>query len=69
MADIHQELGPDSVVPFTGVTDRGKEWLKDYHHDTTVRFDMSNQNEKAKASQLSNRAIGDGLTFSSSTKK
>ena len=66
MADIRQELGPDSVVTFTGVTDRGKEWLKQHRHENAVRFDTTNLNEKTEADRLSNRAIGDGLSISPS---
>ena len=61
MADISQVV-EDGVTIFTGLTERGRDWMRQNYHETTVRF--ATTNELADANKFRYRAVGDGLLIS-----
>lgn len=64
MADINQENAPASCVTFTAETEKGRAWLGQLYHETSVVYALTNDNERAEAERLKQRAIADGLTVS-----
>lgn len=62
MADIGHEI-VDSCVIFTAVSDRGRAWMLQNHHESKLKYDL-NDLERAQAERFLKRAKEAGLDIS-----